>query len=65
MSQIELARQARIGQTHLWRIEAGKSGVGDAVLISLAKALEIEVADLFARPVPGPARSPMSNRDVA
>ncbi|MEX5707864.1 helix-turn-helix transcriptional regulator [Parafrankia sp. FMc6] len=48
MSQSELARQAHIGQTHLWRIEAGKTGVGDAVLIDLAKALETEVADLFA-----------------
>ncbi len=65
MSQNELARQAEIGQTHLWRIEAGKTGVGDAVLIALAKALDAEVADLFPHSHPEPVANPAQDRSVA
>lgn len=46
MSQEELAFEAGIDRSYLSEIESGKKNVGVSVLDSIAKALEVAVADL-------------------
>jgi transcriptional regulator with XRE-family HTH domain len=50
LSQRRLARIAGIGQDTVSAIENGEHGGSDLTRIALARALGVEVADLFAYP---------------
>lgn len=47
MSQRQLALVTGTSRSYLWRIESGTADVGIDVLCRIARALDVEVADLI------------------
>lgn len=59
LTLVEVSRQAKIDQGHLFRIETGARSPKPEVLAALAGALEIPLADLYeAAGIPVPQRLP-------
>ncbi len=47
LTQTKLAMMIGNGQSYIYRVEAGKIGVGIDILMKIADALDIEVRDLI------------------
>lgn len=52
MTQAELARQARVTASYIWRLETGRAAPGIDLVDRLAKALGTTVADLVPTTAP-------------
>ena len=51
ISVLELSRSAEVSPNYIYMLENGKNGASDELRIRIAKALEVQVEDIWSYPV--------------